>query len=128
MKIQKIVLSLLTALSLTGGLAAQNVVTEWNAIASTAIVKNGGKGSGAASVWFAYESIAVYDAVNSIHRRFKPFYYDGRSPRYASDEAAVIAAAHRILVHYFPAQQIAFDALYKTSLESLSVSPHVKEA
>jgi hypothetical protein len=44
-------------------LAASNVVTDWTAIASTAIVKNGGKSPGSSAVWFAYPSLAVYDAV-----------------------------------------------------------------
>ena len=52
-------------------------------------------------VYFAYESIAVYDALNSIHREFRPFYYDGRGERNALEEAAAIAAAHRVLVCYF---------------------------
>ena len=40
-------------------LAAGNVVTEWNTIASTAIVKNGGKSAGGSAIWFAYTSLAV---------------------------------------------------------------------
>src|SRR5262249_17285164 len=81
---------------LTGGLKAQNVVTDWNTIASTTIVKNGGKPSGAASVWFAYAAIASYDAVNAIDRRFQPFYYIGKAPYGASMEAAAVAASHRV--------------------------------
>jgi hypothetical protein len=38
----------------TGTLRAQNVVTDWTAIASTTIVKNGGEPSATSSVWFAY--------------------------------------------------------------------------
>ena len=33
-------------------LDAANVVTDWNAIASTTIVKNGGKPSATSGVWF----------------------------------------------------------------------------
>jgi hypothetical protein len=40
-------------------LDAANVVTDWNAIASTTIVKTGGKASATSRVWFAYTSIAV---------------------------------------------------------------------
>jgi hypothetical protein len=46
---------------------AQNVVTDWNTIASRTIVANGGKASVASGIWFAYTSIAVYDAVNAVH-------------------------------------------------------------
>src|SRR5690349_21272519 len=96
---------------------AQNVVADWNTIASTTIVTNGSKASVASGVWFAYVSIAVYDAVNAVHRHeFHPFYYDGLGPRRASDEAAAAAAAHRVLVNYFPAQQANLDAQFNASL------------
>ena len=61
-------------------LEAQNVITDWNTVASTTIVKLGGKASGAGSVWFAYAAIASYDAVNAIQGQFQPFYY-GRGLR-----------------------------------------------
>src|SRR5258706_3667240 len=83
---------------------AQNVVTDWNGIASSTIVANGGKPSATSSVGFAYSSIAVYDAVNAIHHRVQPFYYKGKAPEGASDEAADLAAAHRVMVHYLPVQ------------------------
>jgi hypothetical protein len=86
-------------------LNAANVVTDWNGIASTAIVANGGKAAGASAVWFAYTSLAVYDAVNAITDEYRPFYYQGVGPRDASLEAAAAAAAHRVLVNYFPSQQ-----------------------
>ena len=114
------------ALPLASSLVGQNVVTDWNTIASSTIVAHGGKGAGAASVWFSYESIAVYDAVNSIHREFKPFYYDGRCSRYASDEAAAVAAAHRILVYYFPGQRTSLDASYAASLAQLVTTARAK--
>ena len=59
-------------------LNADNVVTDWNAIASATIVKNGGKPSAASAVWFAYTSIGVYDAVARITGQSKPFYFQGR--------------------------------------------------
>ncbi|MGC1636534.1 MAG: hypothetical protein WA744_13850, partial [Candidatus Acidiferrales bacterium] len=77
---------------------AQNVVTDWNSIASTTIVANGGKTPATSSVWFAYASIAAYDAVNAIEHRGDPFYFHGSAARNASKEAAVLAAEHRILV------------------------------
>ena len=58
-----------------GTIHAGNVVTDWNTIASTTIVTNGGKSPAASSVWFAYSSLAVYDAVNAITGQYQPFYY-----------------------------------------------------
>src|SRR5436305_13164666 len=100
--------------------AMGNVVTDWNSIASTTIVKNGGKAPGAAAVWFSYASLAVYDAVNAITGQYRPFYYYGTASRDASMDAAVAAAAHRVLVNYFPSQQTGLDAQFATSLAAIS--------
>jgi hypothetical protein len=110
----------------TGTLRAQNVVTDWNAIASTTIVKNGGEPSATSSVWFAYVSIAVYDAVNSIHGGYRPFYYRGTAPQGMSDEAAAAAAAHRVLVNYFPSQQAVLDSEFSGSLSKIIASADAK--
>lgn len=107
-------------------LNAGNVVIDWNTIASTAIVTNGGKASVASGVWFAYTFIAVYDAVNAIHHRYEPFYYDGIAPAGASDEAAAAAAAHRVLVNCFPAQQPDLDAAFMKSLNAIMASAQGK--
>ena len=95
---------------------ARNVVTDWTAIASTTIVKNGGKTPGASAVWFAYASIAMYDAVNAITGEYRPFYYQGSAAQNASIDAAVASAAHRVLVNYFPAQQNDLDSQYAAFL------------
>lgn len=110
------------------GLQAQNVATDWNAIASTTIVAKGGKPSVTSCVWFAYTSIAVYDAVNTIHGQFQPYYYGGIAPQGASDEAAAIAAAHRVLVNYFPTQQAALDARFNDSLNKIIATSGAKSA
>ena len=51
---------------------ARNLVTDWTTIASTTIVKNGGKSPGASGVWFAYTSIAMYDAVSAVTGQYRP--------------------------------------------------------
>jgi hypothetical protein len=121
-------LSILATLLASTPLLAQNVVTDWNGIASTTIVAKGGKPSATSSVWFAYTSIAVYDAVNAIHRQFQPFYYKGTAPQGASDEAAAVAAAHRVLVNYFPSQQLTLDAMFQDSLAKITAVPDAKSA
>src|SRR3982751_6909903 len=109
-------------------LAASNVVTDWNTIASTAIVKNGGKSAGGAAVWFAYTSLAVYDAVNAVTGQYRTFYYRGTGPQAASVDAAAAAAAHRVLTNYFPAQQSDLDAKFASSLSNISADPAAKDA
>lgn len=125
----KIHLSLLITAAFTTAMSstAQNAVTDWSTIASTAIVTNGGEGPGASGVWFAYTSIAMYDAVNTVHHaKFKPFYYSGFVRGDASDAAAAAAAAHRILVSYFPTQQSSLDAGFQNSLKAINASPQAK--
>lgn len=121
-----LIVDFLTILPLSIRLSAQNVVTEWNGIASSTIVANGGKPSATSSVWFAYTSIAVYDAVNAVHGQFQSFYYRGTASVGASDEAAAVAAAHRVLVSYFPAQQTALDTAFQNSLANVAASPDAK--
>ena len=105
-----------------GTIHASNVVTDWNTIASTTIVTNGGKSPAPSSIWFAYSSIAAYDAVNAITGRYQPFYYRIAGPANASIGAAAVAAAHRVLVNYFPSQQAALDSQFTTSLAGVSDS------
>lgn len=99
-----------------GTIQAGNVVTDWNTMASTTIVTNGGKSPAPSAVWFAYSSIAVYDAVNAITGHYQPFYYRVAGPANASIGAAAAAAAHRVLVNYFPSQQAALDSQFAASL------------
>jgi hypothetical protein len=115
-------------LSVAIPLAANNVVTDWNTIASTAIVRNGGKSAGGAAVWFAYSSLAMYDAVNTITGQYRPFYYRGPGSQTASVDAAAAAAAHRILVNYFPAQQSDLDARFAASLANIGAEQAAKDA
>jgi len=111
---------------------AQNPVVEWDAIAATTIITNGATASnvtktapgavtqGGSSLYLAFVHLAIYNAVVAIHPRYQPYLYSLNAPRGASQEAAVIAAAHRILVNYFPDQQAALDAQYAQSLASIS--------
>ena len=71
-------------------------------------------------VIFAYEAIAVYDSVTAVEGRLRPFAVDVRAPHGASAEAAVVAAAHRILVHHLPAQGATIlDPAYAASLATI---------
>src|SRR5580692_518791 len=103
-----------------GTIHAGNVVTDWNTIASTTIVTNGVKSPPASAVFFTYTSLAVYDAVNAITGHYQPFYYRVAAPANASTSAAAVAAAHRVLVNYFPSQQTALDSQFTTSLAGVA--------
>ena len=65
-------------------------------------------------------AIAVYDAVMAVDGGYEPFAVDIDAPAGASPEAAVAAAAHRILVHYLPAQAASIvEPAYESSLATI---------
>jgi hypothetical protein len=73
------------------------------------------------AVIFAYVGIAEYDSVIAIVGGYQPFAVDVDAPNGASHEAAVVAAAHAILVHYLPDQ--AATILDPAYLQSLATIP-----
>ena len=119
MKTSRFVLLLLIVVLVVASANAQNVVVQWNGIASTTIVTNGKEASVASGVWFAYVHLAVFDAVNAIDHRFHPYLFSAKPPEGANIDAAAVAAAHRILVNYFPVQQASLDAQYVLSLAAI---------
>src|SRR5215472_15732698 len=119
LKMSRLALSLAMILVTAACVSAQNVVVQWNAIASTTIVTNHAEASVASGVWFAYVHLAVYDAVNAIDRRFQPYLFTTDPPTGANKDAAAVAAAHRVLVHYFPSDQPSLDAQYVSSLAAI---------
>ena len=114
------VLSLAVTLATSFSPVWANVVNDWDAIASTTIVANAKIAGAPSIVWFAYTHLAMYDAVNSIAGGFQPYLFSTEPSAGANQDAAVVAAAHDVLVHYFPAQQSALDADEATSLAGIS--------
>ena len=95
-------------------------VTAWDAIgtqAFTAAALTPAEGH----VIFAYVAIAVYDSVMAIEGGYEPFAVDvDRAAVDASPQAAVAAAAHRVLAHYLPAQAPTItDPAYTASLATI---------
>jgi hypothetical protein len=68
---------------------------------------------------FAYEGIAVYDAVVAIDGGYEPFLADVEAPPGASPQAAVAAAAHAVFAHYLPGQAAMLDDAYQASLATI---------
>jgi hypothetical protein len=121
--------SLLLALAMSG--AAQNPIIDWDQIAATTIITNGATAAnvtgtapgaitpGGSSIYLAFVHLAMYNAVEAIDGRYQPYLFALTAPRSASKQAAAIAAAHRILVNYFPDQTTALDAQYANSLAAI---------
>src|SRR5438477_3881255 len=74
-----------------------DAVTDWNAIASTAIVTNAGQPPPVSVLSFAMVQGAVYDA-GAIDRGHEPYLVQPSANPTDSKEAAAAAAAFRVLV------------------------------
>ena len=101
-------------------LGAQNVVVQWNEIASTTIITTAKEGSVTSGVWLAYVHLAAFDAVNAIDHRFQPYLFTTNPPPGANEDAAAIAAAYWVLVNYFPAQKATLENQFATSIAAIS--------
>jgi PAP2 superfamily len=80
-------------------------VAAWDGIGSQAFTA-AGLSPAEGHMIFAYVAIAVYDSVMAIEGGYRPFAIDVDAPEGASAEAAVVAAAYRVLAHYLPAQDV----------------------
>jgi len=97
--------------------AQANEVTKWNEIAVNTVLAQPPIVSGppAAGVFMATVQGAVYGAANAVDRHGRPYLVERSFPG-ASLEAAVAAAAFRVLDGTFPAQHAALQAAYDSSL------------
>jgi hypothetical protein len=95
-------------------LAAADVVTNWNAIMVTTV---SGQNPFAQARVAAIMHLAVFEAVNGITGSYHP-YLDPplTAAPGASADAAAVAAAHGVLVNYFPASRAALDTERAASL------------
>jgi len=98
-----------------------NQVVQWNR-ALLVIVRTPGAQSPTVHPTrsFAIMHAAIYDAVNAIDRKHRPYLVRLSSvPRDASQEAAAAAAAHEVLVALYPAFKTTLDAQLQQSLAQI---------
>jgi hypothetical protein len=105
-----------------GAPAFANVVTEWNGAALDAI-RAARTSPPAASRALAILHLSIYDAVNGVSRRHERYLVRGTVPASASKEAAASAAAHRVLVTFFPDRTADFDTRLATTLNAIGNGP-----
>ena len=103
--------------------ADPGVITDWNATAVATIVTDAGKANAEAFMWYGFEQAAVYNAVVGITGRYELYQWDEPGPAGASPEAAAAAAAHRVLLTYFPASQERLDTDLAASLAQIPSGP-----
>jgi hypothetical protein len=100
---------------------AEDPIAAWNAISEKA-VKAAGHPPPVAALDFAIVHLAIYDAVESIDRRYEP-YYTLAPGATGSPSAAAAKAGHDVLVGLFPAQGATLDAEYANFLAANGVDP-----
>ena len=105
------------------GVARADAVTDWNLIASNAIVVTAGQPPPVSVLHFAMVHGAVYDAVNAIDRGHRPYLVQPASNPTDSKEAAAATAAFRVLVGIFPGQVGTLQPLYDAYIAALPDSP-----
>ncbi|MFL6289258.1 MAG: vanadium-dependent haloperoxidase [Actinomycetes bacterium] len=106
----------LLAFAGTAPFARADMVTDWNVIALDTIPAMI-MGPPQARL-MGYVQAAVFDAVNSVERRYAPYAVDLKVP-HASAEAAAAAAAHGMLIRFYPSQKATVDARLSRSLASI---------
>ena len=99
--------------------AQADEVLQWNDIAMATLDANRVNPFEAARV-AAIVHTAVFEAVNAVTGRYEPYLWTVSSPRGASPDAAAIAAAHAVLVHYYPASAAVLDAHRASSLATIA--------
>ncbi len=119
--------SMAKASSLTGGdgnspTGAPNPVVQWNKTLLVIVRTPGAQPATMHSTRsFAIMHAAIYDAVNAIDQRHKPYLVTVPDvPPNASQEAAAAAAAHEVLIALYPAFKASLDAALQQSLGQIA--------
>jgi hypothetical protein len=113
---------MLVLLAVPAGLRAQpaDTVVEWNRILLTTL---GTPGALAPTIFFtrpaALMHVAIFEALNSLDRRYTPYREYIAASAGASRDAAVAQAAHDALAAMFPSQREVYAAALSTQLSRL---------
>ena len=79
-----------------------SVITSWNVIAARTIFTENATPIPSSGLYFAFVSVAAYDAVVTIDGRYRPYLPQPRAHANAAPEVAAVTAAYLVLRHYFP--------------------------
>jgi hypothetical protein len=94
-------------------------VADWSLIAQNTIVAVGRRFPGEAAVYMGIVHATIYDVVVAIEGGYRPYAITPTVPPNTSVDAAVAAAAHRVLVERFQDQQATLDDLYDAYLNGI---------
>jgi hypothetical protein len=101
------------------GPARADVITDWNATAVTA-VQALGPSTPIQSRALAIVHLAMFDALNTINRRYVSYAPPLQAPPEASPDAAAATAAYEVLVRMIPLQKAVLDAALDRSLKDVA--------
>lgn len=95
-----------------------DAVLDWNDIGMARVLAaRQSPPDGARSL--AMMHVAMFDAIDAVERKYKPYAHEARATQQASSEAAAIAAAATVLTKLFPDQTQAIDTAYAAALSKL---------
>ena len=103
--------------------ARADAVTDWNAIASNAIVTTAGQPPAVSALSFAIVQAAVYDAVNASDGGYRPYLARPAANPWDSKDAAAAAAAFNVLAALFPGQLATLQPTYVAYVGALPDEP-----
>ena len=104
------------AFSVLAAPAGADVISDWNARADAIAAERRVTALPHAHN-MALLQVAVFEAVNAVERRYVPYKLKLPSDKTASTEAAAAAAAHAVLLSFFPEERTKLDASLASSLE-----------
>ncbi len=109
-----------TVLSLTQTIARADAVLDWNTVMQSTVA---GLPPFPQARVAAIAQLAVFEAVNAIHKEYEPYLGTVTASPGASSEAAAIAAAHTVLKAYVPDSAATLDAVRASSLAMIPDGP-----
>lgn len=92
------------------------VISSWTLLAEKTLLADTTRKPQEAFLYLSFVDAAMYDAVVGIDGRYRPYSLHARPARGASDQAAAVAAAHRVLTEYEPYAMAALNAARDASL------------
>jgi len=110
----------LCAVAALGQAAGADVILDWNETLVTAVSDQPPPIQNRIA---AIAQLAVFEAVNAVTGRFRPYRGNVAAAPDASAEAAVVAAAHTVLRHYLPNRAGMLDGARASSLAAIPEGP-----
>lgn len=95
--------------------ASNAVILEWNQLLTTAQ----GAGNLFSFRQYAMLHVAMFDAVNSVTKQYRPYRLEAAASTSASEEAAASQAARDVMVALYPANTASYDTALATRLATL---------